>query len=304
MFKGAESFSQASRKPHPVKLNIESPNPLYKDHSRLFEKGIRPYKVLRGSKGNFERFHSKFIVRKRKFYKLGKVFQVLWPEPQGSVVATEKSSGTTKIASEDPANFEGHYAKVRWFVVILEGSSFSSCLPIQTYEGRGVSKPSVNKSHHCIAFTSQKAPEEHPSEAPSAWDTGGMRKPIRIITRSKTESLVIMSRLNYAKVYTVEHNVKSYDFGNVAEGYLHRLSASFKAVSGEMREATLGSRTLEPRDSDVEEEDEEEDDEDEDEDEDEEEEDEDDEDEDKDEEDEGEEESFSHARGGVSYTSA
>jgi hypothetical protein len=40
-----------------------------------------------------------------------------------------------------------------------------------------------------------------------------------------------MARLNYAKIYTVEHNVKVYDFGIVHEDYLdtfkHQFNSSF-----------------------------------------------------------------------------
>ncbi|KAK3082011.1 hypothetical protein LTS18_008153 [Coniosporium uncinatum] len=43
-----------------------------------------------------------------------------------------------------------------------------------------------------------------------------MREPsVRVRQRSSSERLDPMSRVNFAKVYTVEHNVKVYNFGMV-----------------------------------------------------------------------------------------
>jgi hypothetical protein len=38
------------------------------------------------------------------------------------------------------------------------------------------------------------------------------------------------SRVNFGKTYTVEHNVKVYDFGHVDKNYLHRLRSQWKQV--------------------------------------------------------------------------
>jgi len=40
-----------------------------------------------------------------------------------------------------------------------------------------------------------------------------------------------MARLNYTKVYTVEHNVKVYDFGIVHKDYLDTLRYQFESSS-------------------------------------------------------------------------
>jgi len=57
-----------------------------------------------------------------------------------------------------------------------------------------------------------------------------MRRSILVEAKSRTDKLDKMSRVNYAKIYTVEHNVKVYDFGQVGKGYLNRLTTQFEAV--------------------------------------------------------------------------
>jgi hypothetical protein len=42
-----------------------------------------------------------------------------------------------------------------------------------------------------------------------------MRRSIRVRQFSNTDKLDKMARVNYAKIYSVEHNVKVYDFGQV-----------------------------------------------------------------------------------------
>lgn len=45
-----------------------------------------------------------------------------------------------------------------------------------------------------------------------------------------------MSRLNYRKIYTVEHNVKVREFGDVHPDYEERLVSNWKSAWGFQRE--------------------------------------------------------------------
>jgi len=56
--------------------------------------------------------------------------------------------------------------------------------------------------------------------------------PIRVRQRTNAGKLDKMSRLNYIKIYTVEHNVKVYDFGQVDKNDEVHLIANFNAVWG------------------------------------------------------------------------
>ncbi|KAF1988839.1 hypothetical protein K402DRAFT_20901 [Aulographum hederae CBS 113979] len=159
----------------------------------------------------------------KKFFKLGKVIKILWPEP-ASEPGDLRSEYTHKMGLGELG-----FVKIRWFVVIREGEDFCLCLPIQTYRRQGVSKHGVIKADHCIIYTGETCPTPMDAEAPSEGEAG-MRREIKVNTRSRRDKLDPLSRLNFAPVYTVEHNVKVYDFGSVDDNYLHRLVHQWKAV--------------------------------------------------------------------------
>jgi hypothetical protein len=98
-----------------------------------------------------------------------------------------------------------------------------------------VAKPSVVKFQHAIAFSDKKEPsptdEEYPDERES-----GMMPGIRIVPKDKRDKLDPMSRIDFARMYTVEHNVKAYDFGQVHENYQRRLL-------GQWIQTTIGDNT-------------------------------------------------------------
>jgi hypothetical protein len=59
-----------------------------------------------------------------------------------------------------------------------------------------------------------------------------MLESIRVVPKSRTDKMDELSRVNFAKIYTVEHNVKVYDFGDVHERYKHILKQQFRLVWG------------------------------------------------------------------------
>lgn len=81
--------------------------------------------------------------------------------------------------------------------------------PILTYGNQGVLKPGVHADDHAVVF-SERPPQCLEREA------GLMSKtPIKINVISPSQKLDMLSRLNYAKIYTVEHNVKVFFIGRV-----------------------------------------------------------------------------------------
>lgn len=124
--------------------------------------------------------------------------------------------------------------------------------PIQTYNGQGAAKPGLIKNQHAIIFTGSRAPEPKHDEGPDPSNPleQGMRPSIRVKQKVYKEKLDKMSRLNYRKIYTVEHNVKVRDFGEVHKDYEERLVSNFYSAWGFQR--TLASSNAE--DSDEEEE--------------------------------------------------
>lgn len=57
-----------------------------------------------------------------------------------------------------------------------------------------------------------------------------MRDPLQVLPKRPGDKLDVMSRVNFRKVYTVEHNVKVYDFGHVHPGQIHQLESTFFTV--------------------------------------------------------------------------
>jgi hypothetical protein len=103
--------------------------------------------------------------------------------------------------------------------------------PIQTYSRRGVSAVKM-KSHHAIIFTGDYAPAPQPSELPKGpWELP-MGDSIRVESTNLWEKLDPLSRVNFQKIYTVEHNVKVYDFGKVAKESMVKLIHQFKEAWG------------------------------------------------------------------------
>jgi len=89
--------------------------------------------------------------------------------------------------------------------------------PILTYGGQGTKKRGLHAEFHAQIYTldknQKKAPPLEPGELPLT------KKAIRVDPISPSHKLDSASRLNYAKLYTVEHNVKVYFVGRVAKRY-------------------------------------------------------------------------------------
>lgn len=97
--------------------------------------------------------------------------------------------------------------------------------PINTYTGRGVNKSGVHAEHHTIIHT-----EKEPWYADGEWEKGLTRTPIRAEPTSLRHKLDPMSRLNYAKLYTVEYNVKVWFVGKVHHRSERDLIADYNDV--------------------------------------------------------------------------
>jgi hypothetical protein len=93
--------------------------------------------------------------------------------------------------------------------------------PINTYNGQGVTKPGLSESDrraHAIAYMTDTRPFCLPEE-----ERYLNKKPIAVEKASADQKLDPMSRLNFKKVYTIEHNVKVMNVGKVAKDSLPAL---------------------------------------------------------------------------------
>lgn len=152
----------------------------------------------------------------KKFFKLGKVFLMLWSEPAG-----ESSASGSTVTVYEPGLSSGRYgervfSKVRRFVIVREGTTYSIAAPIMTYNRQGVSKPGIIKSEHAIVHTSKSPPQPRDSELPSrSSELGMLPGAIRVIPDDPNSKLDDLSRIHFGRLYTIEHNTKVKSFGIV-----------------------------------------------------------------------------------------
>lgn len=104
------------------------------------------------------------------------------------------------------------------------------CRPILTYGGQGIQKRGVEADDHAMTYTSDAPPI--PQEGVNL-----SNEPIRVIPKTPREKLIYNSLINYAKIYTVEHNVKVCFIGEIATSSMERFRADFGKTWG--RKMTL-----------------------------------------------------------------
>lgn len=195
-------------------------------------RGRSAYRLLlrTESEGDTEQLFSTFRIRSdpRRFFKVGRVFMLLWVEPAGE----QGTRVTDGISTRRPGTTRGRYgeevfSKVRRFVVIRESHNYCSALPITTYGERGVGKPHVKKSEHAIIHTGRTAPDPLPSEEPSRGEEGMRPDAIRVEPDDREDKLDPRSRLDFGKVHTIQHNIKVKSYGKVHDRSLQALTDQF-----------------------------------------------------------------------------
>jgi hypothetical protein len=151
---------------------------------------------------------------------VGIVFKILWIEPRG------QAPGSSTVVTSDFSNSMGfgYFAKIRRFVIVKIFKAHCTCLPLLTYTGLGTTKPGVNPKDHAAVFTGHKA-QLAPGEAEI-----GLRPALRVIPNNPKEKLDPMTRLNYAKLYTVEYNVNLRFIGRVDEQSMPDLVYDYNEV--------------------------------------------------------------------------
>lgn len=125
----------------------------------------------------------------RAFFKKGRVFATLWAEPKGF--------------SDDV------FVELTRFAVIKPSSTFSVCIKISTYNGQATTKPGVASRDHAAVIAPDGVFTPHPQGEDLDKD------PIEIKIENPEMTVDPMSRINFAKPYTVEHNVKIRNIGRV-----------------------------------------------------------------------------------------
>ena len=138
----------------------------------------------------------------KKFFCIGRVFALIWHEPAGS----DRGSATS---------FKGEnvYTSVRRMVVVHEVHGACWAVPVHTYRNRGVEKPGFDQSDihgHAVIHMKGTLPYTPATEPRMS------KNPIQV-DPAGTQELEPMSRVNFTKVHTVEHEVKVLNIGRVSQ---------------------------------------------------------------------------------------
>ncbi|KAF8853409.1 hypothetical protein BDZ45DRAFT_598621 [Acephala macrosclerotiorum] len=150
---------------------------------------------------------------------------MVWTEPARAPPASRPGTEATRPGTAN-SNFqtvwlgEHVYSEIRRFVVIAEGYGNVICSPIYTYSGMATLKPNLpDPQQHAMIHTSPFPPEELSIEDQEGNITSEnlSKDPIRVIRQLDTPEgdLGSLSRINYAKIYTVEKYVRVLNIGKV-----------------------------------------------------------------------------------------
>ncbi|EPE30928.1 hypothetical protein GLAREA_03895 [Glarea lozoyensis ATCC 20868] len=153
-----------------------------------------------------------FRVHHHSQFKIGYVIKLLWVEPRGESSRNSERSRNgedTDVTDDDGPSSTKGFSKTRRFVIVKVFTGHCTCLPLLTYSGQGVVKRGVHPEVHAAVFTAD-GPKLAPGEADVL-----TRPPIRFLSKSPREKLDPMTRLNYAKLYTVEYNIKLRFIGKI-----------------------------------------------------------------------------------------
>ncbi|KAL3437455.1 hypothetical protein BDV09DRAFT_183343 [Aspergillus tetrazonus] len=130
------------------------------------------------------------------------LFAILWHENHGYGSAARFS-----VLERGPQYIgrfgEPIYSTIRRMVVFKGFENYSWCFAITTYGGRGLRKPGLNPSQHVVLYERGTTPIIRTDEPPMT------KRPLPVVLAAETGRLDSMSRLNFGKVYTVDHNVCS-----------------------------------------------------------------------------------------------
>ncbi|KAK4565695.1 hypothetical protein LTR86_003543 [Recurvomyces mirabilis] len=188
----------------------------------------RLYRSMETSSG--ERLYSSFKVRNRQFYCVGRVFLVLWAEPAGESRSTVQTTNPLQEREVSTGRFgERVFSKVRHFVVIKAGQGFCTAVPIATYRGRGVSMRGTIKRDHAVIYTGESPPAPRAEEQPG-YKEQGMQQPVRVVPDNLGDNLDPASRIDFGKVHTIHHNIRTKAFGMVHAKSLALLLEQFQNV--------------------------------------------------------------------------
>lgn len=173
------------------------------------------------------------MLRPREYFTPGRVFVLRWSQQAGYAATRNAPKSTISGQSELIPDGHGQYihCSQRRMVVIATspGHNSSTCVGIYTYGKRGLAKQGLDLNLHAVAHDERRMPYTREDEPPLR------RQPLAITVLSPGQKIDKMSRINFSKFHTVEHNVEVRDIGVISDSSM----ANFYAYLNDAR-AMLG----------------------------------------------------------------
>lgn len=144
------------------------------------------------------------------------------------------------------------HSTIRRFVIVAADRGHCQCLlvatsllsiaseltvsrsPILTYHYQGTKKGGVIPDDHAIVYVGDRPPPNLSGEHTLS------KPPIEMIPKNARHKLEPASRINYAKIYTVEHNVKVCFIGRIAQSSEKQLMTDFDNTWNKKRQISAG----------------------------------------------------------------
>ncbi|KAF2181247.1 hypothetical protein K469DRAFT_589696 [Zopfia rhizophila CBS 207.26] len=160
--------------------------------------------------------NSTYSVRNSTFFTVGTVFSIVFTEACGD--SKENIFGNVFAVKFG----ETVYSQIMRFIVVQAGNGFCYACQIQTYSGRGTTKPGCNPREHAVVYMEGDEPTL------CAGEKGLPKKAIKILSSSDIIHLDPASRIRFGRGQVIQHNMKAKEIGHVAVEDLPRLLAYWR----------------------------------------------------------------------------
>ena len=141
-----------------------------------------------------------YKIRPSKFFVVGRVFAVPWPENAGMAVSTVASDWSSQTEGRG-AYGQAIHDKIRRMVVVKNDHGFCLAAPVNTHSGRGLRKSGLSRGDidaHAIIHMSSTKPSRLDDEPKM------IKTPIEVEASFPHRKLDVASRVNFKKVHTIE----------------------------------------------------------------------------------------------------
>ena len=186
--------------------------------------GLDP-ELVDEDKGTRDNLKKAYKVRKSEFFNKGRVFSILWPEPLGQ----SQTKNTMKSVVRGPHG-QDIFVHPRRMVVVQNRHGACWCVAINSYGGRGLLKTGFKAADieaHTVIYDSTKRPMY--LSAAGRPEPRSNKREIAVKMAASQLTLESASRVHLGHPYTVNHNLKVQDIGQVVEEDLQVLIAYVRA---------------------------------------------------------------------------